>query len=143
MMGALLLLILGTVLWPRALSLWLKLAGLGVIIIVVIMMLVDTIHQTPEEARKRAIENYVWASAEHRISIDSATKACNDVDASGNIDFNVAKASTGKCKEASGIQKRFAENMQKILDLIVPPMTEEERDEAANKALKLAAERTK
>lgn len=128
MMGALLLLILGTVLWPRALNLWLKIAGLGVIIILVIVMLVDTILKTPEEARKRAMENYVWASADYRVSSESATTACNDVDASGNIDFNAAKASTGECKEASRNQKRIAETMQKILDSIVPPMTEEERD---------------
>jgi len=44
-------------------------------------MLVDTIHKTPEEARKRAIDRYVWASADYRVSIDSATYACNDVDA--------------------------------------------------------------
>ena len=58
-MGA--LLIIGTVLWPRALKLWLKIAGF---IIVAIIMLVDTIHKTPEEARKRAIDRYVWASAD-------------------------------------------------------------------------------
>jgi hypothetical protein len=76
MMGA--LLIIGTVLWPRALKLWLKIAGF---IIVAIIMLVDTIHKTLEEARKRAIDRYVWASADYRVSIDSATYACNDVDA--------------------------------------------------------------
>jgi hypothetical protein len=43
-----------------------KIAGLGVIIIVAIIMLVDTIHKTPEEARKQAIDSYVWASADYR-----------------------------------------------------------------------------
>ncbi|MCI0735270.1 MAG: hypothetical protein L0Y50_03185 [Beijerinckiaceae bacterium] len=142
MMGALILLILGTLLWPRALHRWIKLAGVGLIVILVIIMLVDSIYKTPEEARKRAVDNYVWASAEYRVSLDSATLACNDVDASGNIMFNTAKTLTGKCKEAARTQKRSEETAQNFLNAIVPPLTEEERDEAGEKAGKLAAERT-
>ena len=62
MMGA--LLIIGTVLWPRALKLWLKIAGF---IIVAIIMLVDTIHKTPEEARKRAIDSCMGLSRLPRL----------------------------------------------------------------------------